>query len=114
MSLVEEHPHRYYDREDAFSLEGPDNVTLLQRSERSPQAGNGSGRSQAQGEGEILVARKTPSPAPPAVILTSAGYDHTIRFWDVIQGACIGTLQHNESVLPAPINGLRRPCSFSP
>lgn len=37
------------------------------------------------------------SSSPPAVVLASAGYDHTIRFWDVIQGQCIGTLQHNES-----------------
>lgn len=35
---------------------------------------------------------------PPAVVLATAGYDHTIRFWDVVRGGCIGTLQHNESV----------------
>jgi G protein beta subunit-like protein len=34
---------------------------------------------------------------PPAVVLATAGYDHTIRFWDVVRGECIGTLQHNES-----------------
>lgn len=32
------------------------------------------------------------------VLIVTAGYDHTIRFWDVLQGACIATLQHNESV----------------
>lgn len=103
-----EPPHRYYDREEMSSLEGLESATLLQRTERSPRAGNSSGRPQVlgeQGEAAILVARKTPSPAPPAVILTSAGYDHTIRFWDVIQGACIGTLQHNESVLSDSSNG---------
>lgn len=36
---------------------------------------------------------------PPAVLLATAGYDHTIRFWDVVTGSCIGALQHNESVL---------------
>ena len=43
---------------------------------------------------------------PPALIIESspilivtAAYDHTIRFWDVLQGACIATLQHNESVI---------------
>lgn len=35
---------------------------------------------------------------PPAVLLATAGYDHTIRFWDVVAGGCIGALQHNESV----------------
>jgi len=32
------------------------------------------------------------------VLLATAGYDHTIRFWDVISGNCINTLQHTESV----------------
>lgn len=34
---------------------------------------------------------------PPAVVLASAGYDHTIRLWDVVEATCLGTLQHNES-----------------
>lgn len=33
-----------------------------------------------------------------SVLLATAGYDHTIRFWDVLQGTCLATLQHNESV----------------
>lgn len=33
------------------------------------------------------------------VLIVTAGYDHTIRFWDVLQGTCLATLQHNESVL---------------
>lgn len=33
------------------------------------------------------------------VLIVTAGYDHTIRFWDVLQGICIATLQHNESVI---------------
>ena len=32
------------------------------------------------------------------VLIVTAGYDHTIRFWDVLQGACIATLQHKEGV----------------
>ena len=31
------------------------------------------------------------------VLIITAGYDHTIRFWDVLQGTCLATLQHNES-----------------
>lgn len=33
------------------------------------------------------------------VLIVTASYDHTIRFWDVLQGTCIATLQHNESVI---------------
>jgi len=36
--------------------------------------------------------------APPAVLLVTAGYDHTIRFWDVVSGVCTSTLQYNISV----------------
>lgn len=43
---------------------------------------------------------RSPSPllsdSSPVLIIT-AGYDHTIRFWDVLQGTCLATLQHNES-----------------
>lgn len=49
-----------------------------------------------------VSTKKIPIPmnsdTPPAVVLASGGYDHTIRFWDVVMGSCIGTLQHNESV----------------
>lgn len=31
------------------------------------------------------------------VLIITASYDHTIRFWDILQGTCIATLQHNES-----------------
>lgn len=40
-----------------------------------------------------LIADSSP------ILIITAGYDHTIRFWDVLQGACIATLQHNESVI---------------
>lgn len=33
----------------------------------------------------------------PPVLLATAGYDHSIRFWDVITGACTSTLQFNTS-----------------
>lgn len=47
--------------------------------------------------------RKSPLLSPlltdsSPVLIVTAGYDHTIRFWDVLQGTCIATLQHNESV----------------
>ena len=54
-----------------------------------PAAGVGAGRPGAADGNE----------GPPAVVLATAGYDHTIRFWDVVRGLCIGTLQHNESVV---------------
>lgn len=31
-----------------------------------------------------------------SVILASAGYDHTIRFWEALTGACLRTIQHAE------------------
>lgn len=37
-----------------------------------------------------------PNDSSPVLIIT-ASYDHTIRFWDVLQGTCLATLQHNES-----------------
>ncbi|CCH60983.1 hypothetical protein TBLA_0D04870 [Henningerozyma blattae CBS 6284] len=32
-----------------------------------------------------------------SVILVSAGYDHTIRFWEALTGVCSRTIQHPES-----------------
>ena len=32
------------------------------------------------------------------VILATAGYDHTIRFWQAHSGICHRTVQHNDSV----------------
>lgn len=31
-----------------------------------------------------------------SVILASAGYDHTIRFWDALTGVCLRTIQHTD------------------
>lgn len=31
------------------------------------------------------------------IILATAGYDHTIRFWEALDGDCLGIIQHNES-----------------
>ena len=33
------------------------------------------------------------------VILATAGYDHTIRFWEALSGICVRTIQHADSVL---------------
>ncbi len=38
------------------------------------------------------------NPSENPVILCTAGYDHTIRFWEALSGNCIHTLQHPESV----------------
>ena len=35
---------------------------------------------------------------PPSVILVTAGYDHTIRFWEALSGVCSRTIQHPDSV----------------
>ncbi len=32
------------------------------------------------------------------VVLATAGYDHTIRFWEALSGACIRTIQNPDSV----------------
>ena len=33
-----------------------------------------------------------------AVILATAGYDHTIRFWEALSGICYRTVQYPDSV----------------
>lgn len=35
------------------------------------------------------------------VVLATAGYDHTIRFWDVLRGVTVHSLQHAESQVNA-------------
>jgi|UniRef100_A0A3Q4EC81 G protein beta subunit-like protein len=32
------------------------------------------------------------------VILATAGYDHTVRFWQAHSGICTRTVQHQDSV----------------
>jgi G protein beta subunit-like protein len=32
------------------------------------------------------------------VVLATAGYDHTIRFWEALSGACLRTIQHPDSI----------------
>lgn len=46
------------------------------------------GQSEMQFGGEIV---------PPQVVLATAGYDHTVRFWDVVSGVCVSSLQYNLS-----------------
>lgn len=40
---------------------------------------------------------------PPPVLLCTGGYDHTIKFWDLLTGNCTATIQH----LPSHINCMR-------
>ena len=56
------------------------------------------------------------------VILATAGYDHTIRFWQAHSGICHRTVQHPDSIsfievfqqMPNnPINNLVSPASVS-
>lgn len=37
-------------------------------------------------------------PSMPSNILATAGYDHTIRLWEVSSGYCYRTLQYQDSV----------------
>lgn len=43
-----------------------------------------------------------PMPMPQndqsGVILVTAGYDHTIKFWEALSGICSRTIQHPDSV----------------
>jgi G protein beta subunit-like protein len=32
------------------------------------------------------------------VVLATAGYDHTIRFWEALSGSCLRTIQHPDSI----------------
>jgi hypothetical protein len=34
----------------------------------------------------------------PTAILATAGYDHTIRFWEAPSGVCYRTIHYNDSV----------------
>ena len=34
----------------------------------------------------------------PSVVLATAGYDHTIKFWEATSGRCYRTLQYTDSV----------------
>lgn len=34
---------------------------------------------------------------PANIVLVTAGYDHTIRFWEALSGICSRTIQHPES-----------------
>jgi len=36
--------------------------------------------------------------ASTEVVLATAGYDHTIRFWEALSGICLRTVQHPDSV----------------
>uniref|UniRef100_A0A8C9MQM3 MLST8 n=1 Tax=Serinus canaria TaxID=9135 RepID=A0A8C9MQM3_SERCA len=44
------------------------------------------------------------------VILATAGYDHTVRFWQAHSGICTRTVQHQDSVSFLP----RRPRGSGP
>ncbi|KAJ1562325.1 TOR complex subunit lst8 [Nowakowskiella sp. JEL0078] len=37
------------------------------------------------------------APTTSEVVLATAGYDHTIRFWEALSGICIRTIQHPDS-----------------
>ena len=52
------------------------------------------------GGGAGVAGSAVPPPAPEVVdevILATAGYDHTIKFWQAHTGKCVRTLQHADS-----------------
>lgn len=69
---------------------------------RSREAGGGdfddnSGESLFSRTPETTTSQFGADIIPPVVVLATAGYDHTIRFWDVASGVCTSTLQYNIS-----------------
>lgn len=38
------------------------------------------------------------SKGPTDVVLVTAGYDHCIKYWNVVDCVCTHSIQHNESV----------------
>jgi G protein beta subunit-like protein len=55
----------------------------------------------------------TTTPNPIDVLLATAGYDHTIRFWEALSGACYRTIQHPDSVSLTPSSVSRSSTAFS-
>lgn len=48
---------------------------------------------------QVQAAQGAPPPAqpPPTVVLATAGYDHTIKFWEATTGVCYRTVQYPDS-----------------
>lgn len=55
-----------------------------------------------------------PMPMPQndqsGVILVTAGYDHTIKFWEALSGICSRTIQHPDSVSPPTFSDFVQEC----
>ncbi|OZJ04509.1 hypothetical protein BZG36_02237 [Bifiguratus adelaidae] len=45
----------------------------------------------------LPICSEAKSPEANSVILVTAGYDHTIRFWEALNGICARTIQHGDS-----------------
>ena len=87
------------DQSDSF--ECLPNSQTIQEENENDQESESSASATATAIAEMTSLMSSPSlplnEASPVLIITAA-YDHTIRFWDVLQGNCLATLQHNESV----------------
>ncbi|KAL1918960.1 uncharacterized protein VTP21DRAFT_2341 [Calcarisporiella thermophila] len=61
-----------------------------------PAVGGGSGQ---YNSGQYYYAQHNPvhNQETHSVILVTAGYDHTIRFWEALSGICSRTIQHPDS-----------------
>lgn len=56
------------------------------------------GASSSKSETQDLSKQQVPAPTDTlSVILVTAGYDHTIRFWEAWSGICSRTIQHSDS-----------------
>ena len=51
----------------------------------------------AFGDRESADADEEGAMPTPSVVLATAGYDHTIRFWEATRGVCYRTLQYADS-----------------
>lgn len=47
----------------------------------------------------------------PSVVLATAGYDHTVRFWEATRGICYRTLQYADSQVRRGLGRALRPRS---
>jgi transcription initiation factor TFIID subunit TAF12 len=79
-------------RETYMAIKNGAAKTDLQNSQQ-PQI-----QQQQQQQSQQQQQQQKQSPESHSVILVTAGYDNTIRFWEALSGICSRTIQHPNSV----------------
>lgn len=79
-------------QQDRKRLSGPQKTAAEPPKTGVVEAKEGKKRAQEAGHKKQGQHKHTMS-----VILVSAGYDHTIRFWEALTGVCSRTIQHSDS-----------------